>query len=283
MERWSLPHDLAGKVLDRLDLAPPEGPDGVAALVEHLGRRIPRGSTAKLRDLAARRRPAGDDPAEVAEGWLTDPRTAWTCWAASTLTAALVHTGPLQAQVIGVRRVGDDAPPVDVHSAVMIADRGRRWVCDPHFGIGPVPVTGGGQTRPALVGTLQARPEGRFDWTIGGPPFSPAALHYRSLTGPLERGDVAMFCEVSVTYSGVKRKPFAFLLLPDGSGTLRAEEPDAPPELRLWRDAAAEPGSDAQPEIFHPDSWNDGMDMLLTAGAGRLSYPLGQAGPVHRR
>lgn len=272
MERWSLPDDLADKVLGQLGLSPPRNLDDVALLVEQLGRRMPRGSTAKLRDMAAHRRPTGDDPATAAEGWLTDPRIAWTCWATSTLTAALVHTGPLEAQVMGVRRRGDDAPPVDVHSVVLLRDGNRRWVCDPHFGVGPVPLRGGVHSRPALFGALSARPDGRFDWTVGGPPFS-NALAYRSLTGPLDRADVAMFCQISVTYSGVRRRPFALLLLPDGSGTLRAEDVDEPPELRLWRGPAADPAAPttgAAPEIFHLASWDDGMDTLLAAGAGTL-------------
>lgn len=271
MDSWTLPDRLAKEALDRLEIAPPIDRAGVDELVEALGRRLPRGSTAKLAAIAEGRRPAGHDPAEVVEGWLADRRVAWTCWAAATVTAALVRAGGvIDAEVMGVRRCGNDAPPVDFHSVVGIVDGDRRWVCDPHFGVGTVPGDGGERMRPALQGSLRCRPDGRFDWTVSGPSFSVAELPYRSLTGPLDSADVRAFCDVSVTHSGVRNYPFSLLLLPDGVGSLRAEGFDTPPERRLWRTESDSVGA-AQTGLIEPEqrmyaTWDEGMGALLAAG-----------------
>lgn len=283
MDGWLLPDNLATEALDRLGLEPPVDQPGVDDLVEALGRQLPRGSTAKLAALEAGRRPSGHDPVEVVEGWLADPREAWTCWAAATVTASLVRAGgALDAQVMGVRRLGEGAPPVDIHSVVTVADGGSRWVCDPHFGVGPIPDEGGRRGRPALQGTLQRRPDGRFDWTVAGPSFSHAKLAYRSLTGRLDQEDVRMFCDVSVTHSGVQNRPFALLLLADGVGTLKAESWTGPAELRLWRsgsDAAwTEDDQPIEPARELLPTWSEGMDALHAAVAVPASHWLTRGG-----
>lgn len=261
---WHLPGDLATEVLDRLGLAPPMTGADVEDLVERFGARVPRGSTAKIRDVENGRRPAGEDPSAVAEGWLTDPRTAWTCWAVSTLTAALVHTGSLQADLLGLRRTDDRSPAVDVHSVLAITDGDERWICDPHFGVGLIPIEGGRFARPGVEASLTLRGDGRFGWAVKVSGI-PGHLSYRSLTEPLDDSDVAMFCDVSVAHSGMTARPSAMLLLSDGLASLRAETWTDPPELRLWRG----PGADNDAfEVRHPESWNAGMEALLSVERG---------------
>lgn len=275
MDGWSLPKRLAEDALDRLGVQPPVDRAGVDDLVEALGRQMPRGSTAKLAAITAGRRPSGWDPAEVVEGWLEDHHVAWTCWAAATVTAALVRAGgAVEAEVRGVRRRGETAPPVDFHSVISIVDRGQQWVCDPHFGVSTVPAGGGTRVRSLLTGTLAPRPDGRYDWTVAGPMFSVPELLYRSLTGPLDSDDVRAFCDVSMTHSGVRMLPFALLLLPDGYGTLRAESWTDPAELRLWRFAPTEV-STVDPQAIEPEQrelsgWAEGMDALHEAAAAFL-------------
>lgn len=258
---WNLPDDLAAEVLDRLGLTPPTTVADIEALVEAVGSRAPRGSTAKIRAIERGQRPAGDDPESIARAWLTDPHIAWTCWAVSTLTAALVHAGPLRADVLGVRRTDDRSPAVDIHSVVVISDGADRWVCDPHFGVGPLRATGGRFTRPGVEAELTSSHDGRFEWAVTVPSI-PARLSYRSLTGPLDADDVAMFCDVSVAHSGMSARPSAMLLLHDGLGSLRADSWADPAELRSWRGSPAETDSF---EVQYHRTWDAGMDALLLA------------------
>lgn len=259
---WCLPNDLAADVFGRLGCAPPETIADVGELVERIGTRVSRGTTAKIRAIEAGQRPPGEDATAVAEAWLADPHVSWTCWAVSALTASLINTGPLHAEIFGMRRTDGRSPPVDVHSVVAVSDDVDRWICDPHFGVGPVPAGGGRFTRSGVQAAMQTDPDGRLEcsFTVSS---LPGDLSYRSLTGPLDPADVAMFCDVSVTHSGLTPRPSATVLLRDGLASLRAESWTDPPELRLWRGSTIDAD---EYEVQFPESWEVGMGALLAAG-----------------
>ena len=268
MDRWSLPDTLADEVLSYLHVGHPTDLAGVTDLIEEIGQRIPRGSSSKRSALDEGRRPEGDDPQPVAEAWLAGHQASWTCWAMSAVAAALIRAGGnFEADVRGVRRVGDDAPPVDVHSVVAITDdAGDTWVTDPYFGLGPVPEQGGSWQRPLLYGELTSLPDRRFHWSASSPQFTGSTLPYVSLTGPLGPADVRMFCDISVTHSGLPTRPFATLLLADGCASLRTTKDDDL-VLQVWH-ASTEPTTTwPDSDLVQVSSWADGMAALHATAA----------------
>jgi hypothetical protein len=249
---FALTDDLARACVARARVDLPTDVEGVGALIEGLAQTMPTGSTTKLAAIAQGRVPPGADPTAVAEAWLEQPGWAWSCWAASTLFAALVAgSGGLRAEVVGARRIDPAAPPVDIHSVVVVDDGECRWLTDPYFGVGPIAEPGGDQIRPGSWG--EAFTDGTTWWTACGSAAGRSVARYRTFTHPLTSGDVEALCRVSVTHSGVSPRPRAHLATPDGSMSA-TEDRDGRVVLRRWR---LPPGQvwGADPQVEAVPSW----------------------------
>jgi hypothetical protein len=251
---FALTDDLARACVARARVALPADVGGAGALLEGLARTMPTGSTTKLAAIARDQVPPGADPNAVVEAWLERPGWAWSCWAISTLFAALVEGGGcLRAEVIGARRIDPSAPPVDIHSVVVLHDGERRWLTDPYFGIGPIAEPGGDRIRPGSWG--EAFSDGTTWWTACGSAAGRSVARYRTFTHALTPGDVEALCRVSVTHSGVAPRPRAYLATPDGSMSA-TEDRDGRVVLRRWHLPAGQVwGADPQTEAL--DSWSD--------------------------
>lgn len=194
---------------DLVGWSPGEGP---VALVGALADHIPAGTTAKMDAVAAGEVPPGADPETVARRILDDraverPGPSWSCWALSTLMAALsVAVAEAPAHVAAIRRIDDRSPPVDLHSVVVVDGA----ICDPYF-CAVLPGPGDPQVEGVHRGVWAQRgdePDGRWSIEVGTGRWS-SRLRYRLLAPTLDRGDVAAFCALSVTHTGVPPGRFA--------------------------------------------------------------------------
>jgi hypothetical protein len=263
---FALPTDLAAACFARLGAEPPADVAGAAALLDRLASTLPTGSTAKLEAVEQGRVPPGADPAAVAEQWLARPELSWSCWAVSTLYVALVTAGgALDAEVLAVRRIDPSTAPVDFHSVVELRDGARRWVTDPYFWTPPIGEPGGDAIRCGLW--AEAFVDGAVWRTSVGTCAGRGIVRYRSLTGPLDAGDVDAFCRVSVTHSGVASRPRAHLATPDGSVAATLDR-DGRARFRRWR---AAPGRvwDATCETVELDGWEEAAARLVAAARSR--------------
>jgi hypothetical protein len=250
---FTLPADVAGAVLDRLGVAAPTDVAGAGALVGRLARTFPGGTTAKMEAMAAGDVPPGADPAAVVAEWTARPGLAWSCWAAATVFAALVHAGDrLRADVVGARRIDLTAPPVDVHTLVVLHDGDRTWVADPYFGVPPIAAPGGTATRPGVWGAAAA--DGAAWRTAAARCSARSVLRYRSITLPLDRADVEAFCRISVTHTGVSPRPWAQLLTDDG-GVVAAVDRSGAVLVRRWTGLCSAWGS--VPSVSVLPSWTE--------------------------
>lgn len=239
---FTLPAELVEEALRRLRLS---ADISLSALAEAVSTGMLAGSIAKQQAMELGEVPPGADPAAVVERWLDDPGISWSCWATSTALAALAEACGYGAEVVAGRRVDGAAAPVDFHSFVVLADDRGRWVCDPYFGVGLVPASGGGDVvRPGVRGSCVPSGQG---WVIevATAQWAPTC-RYRTLTLPLGPGDVEAFCRVSTTHTGVGSSRYALRLLPDGVAMARAAE-GGDPTLRRWR-LAPDQVSGAEPE-----------------------------------
>ncbi|QYG95085.1 hypothetical protein HC251_23400 [Iamia sp. SCSIO 61187] len=208
MSAWRID---AGVARDLAALVGWEPDAGSVALVEGLAATVPSGSTAKLEAVAAGRTPPGADPEATARRVLADraagrPEVSWSCWAMSTLMAALVETlGGGPAAVAAIRRVDAASPPVDVHSLVVV----DGLLCDPYFS--SVVPAAGPEVERVHHGVWARRtdePDGRWRCAVRNGRW-PIALEYRLLGVPVDRGDVAAFCAISTTHTGAPGRPYA--------------------------------------------------------------------------
>jgi hypothetical protein len=235
---FSLPTGLADACFDRLGADPPVDGEGAAHLLDRMAVTVPTGSTAKLEAIAADLVPPGADPVPVAETWLVRPGLAWSCWAVSTLYAALVaRAGTLTADVLGARRVDPASVPVDFHSVVEVRSGARRWLTDPYFWMAPVEEPVGDALRPGMWGEAVA--DGPVWRTAVGSCAGRNLLRYRTFTTPLTGSDVEGLCRVSVTHTGVASRARAQLATADGMVAASAER-DGAVRLRRWRAGPAE-------------------------------------------
>lgn len=256
---FRLPEPLARRCLDRLGVGP--GADA-AAVADAVATGVLGGSTAKLEAVAAGRVPPGADVVAVAERWLAEPDLAWSCWAVCTLTVAVADACGLAAAVVATRRVDAATSPVDFHSQVEVGDGSGRWLCDPYFGVGVIPLRGGESWRSGVRGWGAPGSDGSWVMTV----TTPSLWHpcrYRSLGGPLGPGDVEAFCRVSVDHSGVPPRPFAHRLLADGYAVASAGE-DAV-SVRRWR-LPVDRDTGVAPQVSRFGAWRDGLAALLALG-----------------
>jgi hypothetical protein len=264
---FTLPADVAGAVLDRLGVAAPTDVAGAGALLGRLARTFPAGTTAKMEALAAGAVPPGADPAAVVAEWVARPGLAWSCWAAATVFAALVHAGGgLRADVVGARRIDLKAPPVDVHTLVVLHDGDRSWVADPYFGVPPIAASGGTATRPGVWG--RAVTDGPVWRTAVAPCSARSVLRYRSLTLPLDRADVEAFCRISVTHTGVSPRPWAQLVTDDG-GAVAAVDRSGAVVMRRWSGLTTAWGS--VPSVSVLASWTAAEAAMAELAMGELA------------
>jgi hypothetical protein len=263
---FALPDDLARACAARAGAPLPTDTAGAALLLEHLAQTMPTGSTTKLAAIARDEVPPGADPVAVAEAWLAQPGWAWSCWGISTLYAALVERAgtSLRAEVVGARRIDPSAPPVDVHSVVVLHEGDRQWLTDPYFGIGPIPAPGGDRIRPGSWG--EAFLEGPTWWTACGSAAGRSVARYRTFTHALTPGDVEALCRVSVTHSGVSPRPRAYLATPDGSMSA-TEDREGRVVLRRWRLPAGQVWG-ADPAVDALASWADAEERIAAQALG---------------
>lgn len=257
---FHLPAALARAVWAHCGVPAPESVGQLDAAVEAVSRLVPAGTTAKLDAVERGEVPPGADPVPCAEAILAGARTSWSCWPLTTLVAALLGSCGWDAAVVATRRIDVRAPAVDFHAAVVVGSGspGGRLLVDPYHYVPPLPLGGGvaESTRPGRWACLDSGP-GRWVLTEGGPRFG--ILRYRVLTDPLDAGDVAALCRVSVVFSGAAPRRQATWLRLDGYAILRTTAAGA---LRLDRWRAARPGAvwDGTWERTACSSWDEGWE-----------------------
>lgn len=245
--------------------------DGPVALTRAFGARLPGGSTAKRAAVAAGEVPPGADPEAVARRILADraagrPEASWACWPMSTLMAALVETlADGRAAVAAVRRIDATAPPVDVHSLVVV----DGLLCDPYFA--SVVAGPGADEVERTVGGVWCRrtdePDGRWTIEVGNGRWD-RTLDYRLLAPVLDRDDVAALCAVSVTFTGAPPAAYGFVWRQDDLVEALTHT-DGTTATRAWTWDPADPTRGELDQVEHPD-W-----AAATADfAGRTGIPL---------
>ena len=270
MSPWRIDPGVAGALADLVGW---EAGDGPVALTSALGARVPTGSTAKLAAVAAGETPPGADPEAIARQVVADraagrPELTWSCWGVSTLMAALVETlAGRPAAVAAIRRIDDTAPPVDVHSLVVV----DGLLCDPYFS-SVVAGPGSEEVERTHVGVWCRRtdePDGRWSLEVGNGRWG-RHLEYRLLAPVVDRDDVAAFCVISATHTGAPTRPFARVWR-DASGVEAFTHEAGGAAVRTWtwagRDAIWE-GTIDQAE--HPDWAAATADFAVRTGIALL-------------
>lgn len=233
---WPIDPGAARDLAEVIGWDPGTGPSSLlGALADH----IPAGTTAKLEAVAHGELPPGADPEAVARRILDDrtrgrPTPAWSCWALSTVMAALLAAGEIPCDVVALRRIDGRSPLVDVHSLVLVGGP-EPMACDPYFAsVLPGP---GERDREGLHRGVWARrtdePAGRWTYEVGRRRWS-SPLCYRTLAPVLDRGDVAALCAVSVTHTGVPPGPCASLWRADVATDAFVHR-DGGAAVREWR------------------------------------------------
>lgn len=210
--------------------------DGVEALTRAFRAWLPAGSTAKWLAADAGRTPPGADPAEALEARLGGSFESWSCWVLCTGAGALLASAGHDVRVVVEHH--RTASVVDFHSVLLVDGE----LLDPYLGpSAPVPpghdVTRGDAWAAFVPSGV---PGGRSDHL--GLRGGGATFRYRILGDHLERADVAAFCEVSTTHSGVGRRRGAHWVVgeqlwfvregDDGDAELRVAEGTSPFEQR---------------------------------------------------
>ena len=220
---------LAAEVLTAIGV---DGDDGVEAIVRGLRQWLPSGSTAKWLAVDVGSVPPGADPAEALEARLGGSLESWSCWVLCTAAGALLSSAGHDVRVVVEHH--RTASVVDFHSVLLVDGA----MVDPYLGpSAPVP-PGHDVTRcDAWAAWIPGDgPGGRADHL--GVRGGGGTFRYRVLAEGLDRRDVATFCEISATYSGVGRRRSAHWLRgeqlwfvregDDGVAELRAAEGTSP-------------------------------------------------------
>lgn len=231
----SVDDQLASDVLAAIGARPD---DDVEAITRCFRSWLPAGSTAKWLAADAGRVPPGADPAEALEARLAGSLESWSCWVFCTGVGALLASVGRDVRVVVEHH--RTATVVDFHSVLLVDGE----LLDPYLGpSAPVP-PGHDVTRcDAWAAWIPSDvPGGRSDHL--GVRGGGGTFRYRILGDRLERPDVAAFCEVSTTHSGVGRRRYAHWVVggqlwfvregDDGDAELRAAEGTSPFEQRRW-------------------------------------------------
>ena len=200
--------------------------DDVEAVVRAFRAWLPAGSTAKWLAADAGRVPPGADPAEALEARLDGSLESWSCWVSCTGVGALLASVGHDVNIVVEHH--RTASVVDYHSSLIVDGE----LLDPYLGpSAPVPLGHDVTRRDAWVSWVPAdAPGGRWDHLGlrgGGAPY-----RYRVLGERLDRQDVAAFCEISATHSGVGRRRNAHWVTDDQLWFVR-EGDDGVAELRV--------------------------------------------------
>lgn len=219
----SVDDHLAGDVLAAIGAS---SDDDVEVIVHAFRSWLPAGSTAKWIAADEGRVPPGADPAEALEARLGGSYESWSCWAFCTgIGGVLASSGHDVTMAVEQLRTTD---VVDHHS-VLVVDGA---LLDPYLGPSAPVAPGHDVTRSdAWVSWVPAEaPGGRWDHLGlrgGGSPY-----RYRVLGERLDRRDVAAFCAISTSHSGVGRRRNAHWVGDDRLWFVReGDEGDA--ELRV--------------------------------------------------
>lgn len=211
---------------DVLDAVGARRDDDVESLVRAFRAWMPAGSTAKWLAVDAGRVPPGADPAEALEARLGGSLESWSCWVFCTGVGALLASAGHDVDLAVEHH--RTASVVDYHSVLLVDGE----LLDPYLGPAAPVAPGHDVTRrDAWVSWVPAdSPGGRWDHLGlrgGGSPY-----RYRVLGEHLDRHDVAAFCEISATHSGVGRRRNAHWVADDRLWFVR-EGDDGTAELRV--------------------------------------------------
>lgn len=214
---------LAREVFAAIGAAPG---DDVEDVVRAFRSWLPGGSTAKWLAADAGRVPPGADPAQALEERLGGSLESWSCWVFCTGVGALLASAGRDVSVVVEHH--RTATVVDFHS-VLVVDGA---LVDPYLG----------PSAPVPPGHDVTRCDAWAAWIPSDPPGGRAdhlgvrggggTFRYRMLGDRLERPDVAAFCQVSTTHSGVGRRRGAHWVVGEQLWFVR-EGDDGGAELRV--------------------------------------------------
>ena len=229
----SIDDQLASEVFAAVGAGPH---DGVETITRAFRSWLPAGSTAKWLAVDAGRVPPGAAPAEALEARLAGSFESWSCWAFCTGLGALVGRAGHDVRIAVEHH--RTASVVDFHSVLVVDGQ----LLDPYLG----------PSAPVAPGHDVSRCDAWAAWIPGDAPGDRSdhlglrggggTFRYRMLSDRLERPDVAAFCEISTTHSGVGRRRGAHWIDgeqlwfvregDDGVGELRVAEGTSPFEQR---------------------------------------------------
>lgn len=248
---------------------------GPVALLGAMAEQVPAGTTAKLAAIAAADVPPGADPETIARRILRDraagtPTPAWSCWALSTVMAALLGAEGRPAVVVALRRIDPAAPIVDLHSVVLTEGNDGPLACDPYFASvlpGPRSAEREGVHRGLWAGRVDEA-DGRWTYEVGSGRWS-GRLRYRSLAPIVDRGDVSALCAVSVTHTGVPPGPCASVWR-DGVATDAFVHRTGGAAVREWRRSGPDAVGEGETTVTEHPGWS-----RAAADMGRrIGFPL---------
>lgn len=248
---------------------------GPVALLGALADHVPAGTTAKMAAVAAAEVPPGADPEAIGRQVLGDraagdPTPAWSCWALSTVMAALLEAAGRPAAVAALRRIDPAAPLVDLHSLVLTDGDEGPLACDPYFAAA-LPGPGAADTEGVHRGVWAERtdePGGRWTYEVGRGRWS-SRLRYRSLAPIVDRGDVAALCAVSVTHTGVPPGPFASVWRAEVATDAFVHRTGGA-AVREWRRSGPDAIGEGEASVTEHPSWSQ----AATDMGRRIGFPL---------
>lgn len=197
-----MPYPLVDDAL-AADVAAAAGVDlaaDVETVVAGLRAWLPSGSTAKLEAIAAGVALPGPDPATALDARLAGSPVGWSCWPLCTGIGGVLAAAGHDVRVLVEHRRERHDVEVDFHS-VLVVDGD---MVDPYLG----------PSAPVPLGSEVTRPDAWARWDVGQRPDhhgvrgGGSPYWYRSLADRLEAADVAAFCAISVTHSGVGDRPY---------------------------------------------------------------------------
>lgn len=210
--RFKVDVGLAAEVTARMGSSVPTGWEQVDDLFEHWLDHVWFEPVTKFAAMKSQRRPPGADPDAWCRQWL-ETGLGGTCWGQSVAFAAIIASAGVDAW-IGLDRM-IDIDGVDFHSHVVAEREGIPVMYDLiHATEGGLALVDGSMSKrgPITVGFEQV--DGRLEKVVQaeGSPY-----RYHVLSTRLDRTDVAAFCDVSATHSGLRQDRFFARRLPGDS------------------------------------------------------------------